>query len=63
MFEAVLLVPLNLAGESGAVRFRASARNLPTALERTTRVQIVTEVGNTEAEARLLVSRARQVSE
>lgn len=60
VFEAVLLAPMNMAGGSGAVRFRASARNLPTALEETTRVGIEAKVGDTEAEARLLVSKARQ---
>lgn len=59
-FEVVVFAPLNMPGGSGAVRFRASARNLPTALEETTRVQIETSVGDTEVEARLLVSRTRQ---
>ena len=61
VFKAVVLAPSKMAGEAGAVRFRASARNIPTALDETTRIRIETKPGNTEEEARLLVTKAHQV--
>lgn len=60
VFEAALLAPMCMAG--AAFRFLASFRNLSTALDKTTRVRFKTEIGDMEAEAWLLASRARRFS-
>lgn len=57
-FEVSVLAPWSASIERGAVRFRASARNLPDPLEDVVEVRVETKEGDTETAARALVEKA-----
>ena len=54
-----MIAPVKNTVAKGAVRFRASARNLPDPVERTVAIRVEVEMGNTEAAARALMPKAR----
>lgn len=59
VFAALLVAPAENGVTKGAIRFRASARNLPEPIERTVVVRVEVEAGDTEAAARELMPKPR----
>ena len=55
LFTAIVVAPAEDGVTRGAVRFRASARNLPDPIERTVAIRVEVEAGNTETAARAML--------
>jgi hypothetical protein len=55
IFDMVVVAPLELATGNGAIRFKASARNLPRQVEHTVQVRIDRQMGDTETEVEALM--------
>ncbi len=58
-FNPLIIASASAGIKKGAVRFRASARNLPEQIERTVAIRVEVEAGDTEAAARALMPKPR----